>query len=200
MRKYLLVLIVLLAASVAAAGTPRPGMGLRDVVEVWLAAAVRVGGTPEAPVLIDCFDGAAERVPAEYRGLVRALEPISGYLVAELGPEMEVGLHDAATFRAMVLAKSDWSPAVVELVRAALKEAGIRPVGFPVASLALNVGAETQGCTTGRCDCVPCAPRVKCDCKTAPLDKNLDCYGPRSRCSISAPAKVSDLEFNLGDY
>jgi len=155
-------------------------------VGIWLDAFVRVGGTAQEPVYIDCPDGAEEKVPEQYRSLVRALEPVSGYLMMELAPEME---RRDVPFKTLVQMKLDWSPAVVALVRDAVQKAGWAPAGtFPRSGLEIfTTTAEEPDCKEGRCDCIPCHPTLVCGCKTSPLDKTLDCYGPRAKCSTSRP-------------
>lgn len=177
----LIALVVVLICTFAFSGVPGPKVDFHQAVEVWLLAAVRVTGPPDRPQFVNCYGHFEERVPREQQRLALALERVSGYLIGETFAEMH---GDPATFKQRIAEKTDWSPAVVDMVRAALLEAGFVPgAGFPAAGLIVMTDPVPPKCDSGPCDCVPCDEDFVCDCKTPPVEAKDPCFGARKNCS-----------------
>lgn len=189
MIRFLLA-VLLLIPSFSFAATPK--LTFDDAVGVWFRANVVVSEGPDGPVFHDGCSLNLTGLPPAYHKLAKELQGISGFIMAELANEMYWS-GDGESFRILVGLKEDWSPATIELIRAAVKRSGFAPgAGFPANTLDLLSFGTQAFCDEGRCDCVPCPSTIKCSCMTP--DRGNDgivtgCSGPRTTCSTSEPIR-----------
>ena len=128
--------LIALTAGLACGAGPQT-IDFNQAIDVWIAAAVSVDGTPDRPVFRDCVLPVDERVTPEFRRLAAELQRVSGHLISELADEMHeaarVGRSTGVTqdtrrrFLDLVRHKPDWTPAVLELVQEAVVRAGMTP-------------------------------------------------------------------------
>lgn len=186
--------VLTLTAGLALAATPAKPITLADALTVWLDGAVRIMPHPAGyNVTIDCYSGYEQRVPPERLPIAEAIRTVAGYLMYELA---DVPRESTEQFHAAVLAKRDWSPALIEMVREALRQEGyilrVPPTGVTV----LAAASDPKTCNIGRCDCAACSPVKYCGCEEAVRNDAGEfqgiCLPPRMDCNTEVPREMVD--------